>query len=192
MTTSYAWTVIPGTVHVPPLDATQTEKDQWVLGADRATGVIDLQGLRQPLGRRTWSARGSASGTGSRVPPGTVARETLPPIKGLENPPDPAPERPCYPRGNPETGNRSPRGPGSRVEGLWLEDYGYHRRRRGARRVAGPRWGEHRREGRAELRGRRGRPRGGAGRRRVPRRGLGDNRPPPAGDGDRAGRGSGS
>lgn len=57
-----------------------------------------------------------------RVPPGSVARETTPPIKGLQNPPDRAPES-LYPRGVPWLIDL----PDAhlQVRELWLEDYRY-------------------------------------------------------------------
>lgn len=97
---SAAWMVVPGRVQVRDLRIrNQGRTDQWLVSADRASGRIFLHEL---LERRFHATEVHASGVSVRyrrrldavagAPDAPPVETSAPPIEGLSNPPDPAPD----------------------------------------------------------------------------------------------------
>ncbi|MEQ1502355.1 MAG: hypothetical protein ABMB14_08995 [Myxococcota bacterium] len=117
---SFAWTVVPGTVHVYGLRIrSQGKRDQWLLEADRARGEIDLAGLRERRFTATAiDGRGVTFRYRFRAPEGTPPDDALPSIPGLDRTqPDSS-----APRGTPWAISLS-NVTLTRVRELWLETY---------------------------------------------------------------------
>lgn len=124
-----AWMIVPGQIEVRGLRVRgQGRNDQWMLGADRVSGTIDMPALRQRVFHVTAAdAKGltvryrrRADALGEDGVPGDTSNQPL--IPGLANPPVPTPEA-LYP-------DRKPRWVVAidevRVDGVreaWLGDF---------------------------------------------------------------------
>lgn len=132
-----AWTVVPGRIHADGLALrVQNRPAQWLLSFDRATLDVDLPALAT---RRFHVVALRGDGASFRLrrrldtrPEARLDPELLPPIPGLDDPPEPPPEA-LYDR---------PEGPGWRVDldgvavgvrEVWID----HRRLRGEGRLTG-------------------------------------------------------
>jgi len=132
-----AWTVVPGRVHAAGLTLrVQNRPSQWLLSFDRAVLDVDLPAL---AGRRFHVVALRGDGVSFRLrrrldarPEARLDPELLPPIPGLDDPPEPPPEA-LYHR---------PEGPGWRVDlddvavgvrEVWID----HHRLRGDGRLTG-------------------------------------------------------
>lgn len=137
---SLAWMVKPGEIHVRNLEIRQQGlKDQWLLTVDRATVSLDASDLREHRihivgalasgATYRWRARLDALAVPLVEPlvelpdglPIQVPEDATPPIRGLNNPPEPTPES-LYRKANPwrvELEDVHIDG----IREIWLDDY---------------------------------------------------------------------